>query len=78
MRAWYYGPDGAAAIFERAEDIPAGWADAPGGYPTHPLDRDRNGQAGGSLPLDDPTTSDGKRRPRPKSGPHGKRTRKAG
>jgi len=28
--AWYYGPAGEAAIFERPEDVPAGWADAPG------------------------------------------------
>ncbi|MDB5699718.1 MAG: hypothetical protein JWN69_2522 [Alphaproteobacteria bacterium] len=27
--AWHYGPHGAAATFERAEDVPAGWADAP-------------------------------------------------
>lgn len=47
--AWFYGPDGAAAIFERAEDIPEGWADSPAKVPAHPLDRDRNGTKGGSL-----------------------------
>jgi hypothetical protein len=48
---WMYGPDGAAAIFDCAEDIPAGWADSPVCVGTiHPLDRDRNGAKGGSLP----------------------------
>jgi hypothetical protein len=69
MRAWYYGPDGAAAIFERAEDIPAGWADAPGGYPTHPLDRDRNGRLGGSFPRKDPAPSGGGGEPNRLGGP---------
>lgn len=27
--AWFYGPDGAAEIFECAEDVPAGWVDHP-------------------------------------------------
>lgn len=27
--AWFYGPDGQARIFDCAEDIPAGWVDAP-------------------------------------------------
>lgn len=35
--AWYYGPGGAAAIFERADDIPAGWADAPGKVAADPI-----------------------------------------
>lgn len=48
--AWMYGPAGEAQIFECAEDIPAGWADAPGKAPVGPLDRDRDGEAGGSLP----------------------------
>ena len=48
---WMYGPDGAGQVFERAEDIPEGWADAPGKVGTiRPLDRDRNGNDGGSLP----------------------------
>ena len=47
---WMYGPNGESDVFERAEDIPAGWADAPGKAPTKPLDRDRDGQDGGSLP----------------------------
>jgi hypothetical protein len=38
--AWYYGPGGAAAIFERADDIPAGWADAPGKVAADPLSPD--------------------------------------
>jgi hypothetical protein len=48
--AWFYGPDGQAAIFHSAESIPEGWTDAPGKAPAHPLDRDRNGAKGGSLP----------------------------
>lgn len=47
--AWFYGPDGEARVFDAPDDIPAGWADAPGKAPTHPLDRDRNGAKGGSL-----------------------------
>jgi hypothetical protein len=35
--AWYYGPGGAAAIFERADDIPEGWADAPGKAVADPI-----------------------------------------
>jgi hypothetical protein len=27
--AWYYGPKDEARIFDRAEDVPSGWADAP-------------------------------------------------
>ena len=26
---WFYGPDGAAAIFQCREDVPAGWEDHP-------------------------------------------------
>lgn len=48
--AWFYGPNGDAQIFESAEDVPQGWADAPGKAPTKPLDGDRNGADGGSLP----------------------------
>lgn len=48
--AWFYGPNGEAEIFNSPDEIPAGWADAPGKAPAHPLDRDRNGAKGGSLP----------------------------
>lgn len=49
--AWFYGPEGAARIFERAEDIPEGWADSPAKVgKIHPLDGDRDGAKGGSLP----------------------------
>ncbi|MDT8333001.1 hypothetical protein RQ831_18265 [Roseomonas gilardii] len=27
--AWFYGPDGEAGIFERQDDVPAGWTDSP-------------------------------------------------
>lgn len=27
--AWYYGPDGAAEIFEKKADVPKGWQDHP-------------------------------------------------
>ena len=27
--AWYYGPDGQAAIFENADNVPSGWVDDP-------------------------------------------------
>lgn len=27
--AWYYGPNGTGQIFDRAEDVPAGWQDHP-------------------------------------------------
>ena len=47
--AWFYGPNGEAAIFESAADIPTGWADAPGKAPVQPLDHDRDGKRGGSL-----------------------------
>ena len=47
--AWFYGPNGEAAIFNTADEIPASWADAPGKAPVHPLDRDRNGAKGGSM-----------------------------
>lgn len=48
--AWFYGPAGKAQIFECAEDVPTGWADAPGNAPTHRIDGDRSGDKGGSLP----------------------------
>lgn len=35
--AWFYGPDGAACIFERAEDIPAGWVDSPAKVGAEPV-----------------------------------------
>jgi len=47
--AWFYGPNGEAAIFSTADEIPAGWADAPRKAPVHPIDRDRNGAKGGSM-----------------------------
>lgn len=28
--AWYYGPNGEAEIFQKAEDVPKGWQDHPG------------------------------------------------
>lgn len=49
MRAWFYGPNGQAEIFTDPADIPAGWADAPHKVPAHPLDRDGDGEPGGSL-----------------------------
>lgn len=27
--AWYYGPKGASAVFETAEDVPTGWVEHP-------------------------------------------------
>lgn len=27
--AWYYGPNGEAAIFSSKSDVPSGWADTP-------------------------------------------------
>jgi hypothetical protein len=27
--SWRYGPNGEAAIFDKEEDVPAGWADSP-------------------------------------------------
>ena len=27
--AWFYGPDGEAAVFESEADVPAGWTDHP-------------------------------------------------
>lgn len=27
--AWYYGPNGAAEIFEKEADVPKGWEDHP-------------------------------------------------
>ncbi len=50
MYAWFYGPDGEAAIFTDPADIPEGWADAPGKAPVDPLDHDRDGKRGGSFP----------------------------
>lgn len=26
---WFYGPNGEAEIFQKAEDVPKGWEDAP-------------------------------------------------
>lgn len=62
--SWRYGPDGAAEIFERAEDVPAGWVDHPckcakpkGGDPSaatitdaafSAFDHDGDGKPGGS------------------------------
>lgn len=34
--AWMYGPNGEAAIFERPEDVPAGWTDSPAHQPAEP------------------------------------------
>ncbi len=27
--AWWYGPQGQAAVFQRADDVPEGWRDSP-------------------------------------------------
>jgi hypothetical protein len=27
--AWFYGPNGEAEVFERKDDVPAGWTDSP-------------------------------------------------
>lgn len=43
--AWYYGPRGGAAVFEREEDVPGGWLDHPF---ADPLDHDGDGKKGGS------------------------------
>ncbi len=48
--SWRYGPNGAADIFERADDVPAGWVDHPGKLAADPLDHDGDGRKGGSLP----------------------------
>lgn len=62
--SWRYGPDGASAVFEREEDVPAGWADHPckvkGGDPPAEaeeakaelakFDHDGDGKVGGSKP----------------------------
>jgi hypothetical protein len=56
--AWFYGPEGAARIFERADDVPEGWADAPAKIGRiHALDRDRDGAKGGPLPSPIPRKS---------------------
>lgn len=34
--SWKYGPNGEAAIFERPEDVPTGWTDAPGQQSAEP------------------------------------------
>lgn len=31
--AWFYGPDGESAVFDRAEDVPDGWTDNPNSLP---------------------------------------------
>ena len=46
--AWFYGPGKQAAIFERPEDVPAGWRDAPG--KVNHLDHDGDGVSGGGRP----------------------------
>lgn len=33
--AWFYGPGGEARIFQRREDVPDGWGDAPKPAPLH-------------------------------------------
>jgi len=55
--AWRYGPDGGAAIFDKADDVPAGWVDHPdkvkepkAGKPADPFDHDDDGKPGGSKP----------------------------
>jgi hypothetical protein len=35
--AWMYGPNGEARVFARAEEVPAGWSEAPGKLPTQPV-----------------------------------------
>lgn len=30
--AWFYGPDGEAAIFAAADEIPEGWVDTPAAF----------------------------------------------
>lgn len=35
--AWFYGPDGEAKLFQKAEDVPEGWTDS---VQVHALERD--------------------------------------
>jgi hypothetical protein len=35
--SWRYGPDGASAVFETEQDVPAGWADHPDKVGTKPV-----------------------------------------
>lgn len=63
--SWRYGPNGAAEIFERAEDVPRGWEDHPRKLDANNIpsaseealveaaktfDHDGDGRIGGSLP----------------------------
>lgn len=55
--AWFYGPDGEAAVFDSADDVPKGWADHPGNAKAavaepkaDPFDHDEDGKPGGSKP----------------------------
>lgn len=50
FRAWYYGPQGEAIIFNDFAQIPLGWRDRPQVADPHPLDHDSDGRKGGSLP----------------------------
>lgn len=49
--SWRFGPGGKSAVFDRAEDVPEGWADHPAKVkPTDPFDHDGDGKPGGSRP----------------------------
>lgn len=55
--SWRYGPDGQAAVFDSAEDVPAGWCEHPSEVkaakaeaPADPFDHDGDGKPGGSVP----------------------------
>ena len=59
--AWFYGPNGEAEIFEAAEQVPAGWADAPGKVKTV----DAPEETGDSAPKPEGSLPEAKRRGRP-------------
>lgn len=49
--SWRYGPDGAQAVFQSADDVPAGWVDHPSKFKSaDPFDHDGDGKPGGSKP----------------------------
>lgn len=53
--AWYYGPDGKSAVFNSAEDVPAGWVTHPSLLEaSEPVDT----QAETAEPLVQPETTD--------------------
>lgn len=45
---WFYGPDGAAEIFQCREDVPAGWED----HPSKVIARELRGNSAEAQPIE--------------------------